>query len=77
MKQNRRRIQVALLSLAALGAFTPSAFSADGGLRTSEAKCATCCPEKGSTCVVGDIAKGDYYYKESGSCSGGDGTEIQ
>ena len=30
----------------------------------------TCCPEEGSTCVVGTIARPNKYYKSSGSCKG-------
>lgn len=69
MRRTRLRIQMVLLATAALGAFAPAAYTADSGVRPSEARCATCCPEEKSTCVVGDIAKADYYYKESGSCT--------
>lgn len=30
----------------------------------------TCCPEEGSTCVVGNVARTNKYYKSSGSCKG-------
>ena len=58
-----------LLAMASLGAFAPAAYTADEGVRLSEAKCATCCPEEGSTCIVGDKAASGYYYKASGSCT--------
>lgn len=44
----------------------------DGGIAVAIAECQddTCCPEPGSTCIVGDYQRADKYYKSSGSCSG-------
>ncbi len=30
----------------------------------------TCCPEDGSTCVIGTYVRDDAYYKDAGSCHG-------
>lgn len=41
------------------------------GLQPAVAACqdGTCCPEEGSTCIVGDIQRPNKYYKSSGSCT--------
>ena len=55
---------VAVLALA------PVAFTPERGVVENQA-CAqsgTCCPEPGSTCVIGDFSRADAYYKPSGSC---------
>lgn len=49
---------------------TPVAFTPERGVVGNQA-CAqsgTCCPEPGSTCVIGTFSKADAYFKESGSC---------
>jgi len=57
-------------------ALTPLAFTWERGVVENEA-CAqsgTCCPEAGSTCVIGNFSRADAYYKPSGSCKDVDGT---
>jgi hypothetical protein len=41
------------------------------GLQSATAACqdGTCCPEQGSTCVVGNNQRPERYYKPSGSCT--------
>jgi hypothetical protein len=59
--------KVVLMVGAGTASLAPSAFSSEG-FRTSEARCATCCLEEGSTCVAGGTSNPHRYYKESGPC---------
>ncbi|HEX6373610.1 MAG TPA: hypothetical protein VF006_32085 [Longimicrobium sp.] len=68
MQKPLRRL--ALFSAITLSAAAPVTYSPDRGLHAATAECqdGTCCPEVGSTCVVGDHQRADKYYKPSGSC---------
>lgn len=68
MTGTKSRLRVALLVVAALGAFAPVAFSADRGIVTSSATCedGTCCPEAKSLCIINNIQTEDSYDKGSG-----------
>lgn len=59
--------KLVLMVGAATASLAPSAFSSEG-FRPREARCATCCVEEGSTCVVDGIGNPDRYYKASGPC---------
>lgn len=67
MKKFTKLFRVVLMVAAGTASLAPSAFSSEG-LRPREARCATCCVEEGSTCVVDAVKTPNYYYKESGSC---------
>lgn len=62
--------RLTLLSVVTLSAAAPVSYSPDRGLHEAMVACqdGTCCPEAGSTCVVGDHQRPDKYYKPSGSC---------
>ena len=67
------KIQISRLSLLAggiLSAAAPIGYSAERGFHESTLRCqdGTCCPEVGSTCVVGDYVRPDKYHKPSGRC---------
>lgn len=66
----KRIIRLPLLAVAIVSAAAPVGYSAERGLHESTLQCqdGTCCPEAGSTCVVGDYKRPDKYYKSSGSC---------
>lgn len=61
---------LALFSVATLSAAAPVTFSPGRGLHEATLECqdGTCCPELGSTCVVGELQRADRYYKPSGRC---------
>lgn len=62
---------IALLSLVLVSAAAPVSYSPARGLHEATLACqdGTCCPELGSTCVIGEFQRPDKYYKESGSCT--------
>lgn len=62
--------RLALFSMVTLAAAAPVTYSPGQGVHETVAECqdGTCCPEVGSTCVVGDHQRPDKYYKPSGSC---------
>jgi hypothetical protein len=62
--------RVTLFSVVTISAAAPVAYSPHRGLHESTAECqdGTCCPEVGSTCVIGGYQRPDKYYKPSGSC---------
>lgn len=70
MKKSRVTRFLRVACAATVLALTPLAFTPERGVVENQA-CAqsgTCCPEVGSTCVIGDFSKADAYYKTSGSC---------
>lgn len=68
MKRGTKRLS--LLALVAFSTAAPVGYSAERGFHEPTLECqdGTCCPEAGSTCVVGDHKRPDKYYKTSGSC---------
>lgn len=70
MRLHRGVMSIALLIVPAAVAAVVPVTVGPRGLEAAEALCqdGTCCPEEGSTCVVGDIQRPNKYYKSSGSC---------
>lgn len=71
MRTGARIAQVLLLVCSGAAAMAPMTFSSEG-VHANEARCATCCFEEFSTCIVGDTQNPHRYYKESGSCKASD-----
>lgn len=67
---NKRILRLPLLAAVVLSAAAPVGYSAELGLHESTLQCqdGTCCPEAGSTCVIGEYTRPDKYYKLSGRC---------
>lgn len=61
------------MSVVAIGASAPVAFSATTGVKANDAQCftGTCCYESLSICNAGSGNVEDYYYKSAGSCRPG------
>jgi hypothetical protein len=59
------------LLLVGLVTAAPVSYSGERGLHEATLECqdGTCCPEAGSTCVVGQYQRPDKYYKSTGSCT--------
>lgn len=57
-------------SVVTLAAAAPVTYAPDRGLHESTLECqdGTCCPEVGSTCIVGEYKRTDKFYKPAGSC---------
>jgi len=68
MYSSLTKVRIACLSLAAMVAFAPAAFSAEHGASASSAVCNTCCTEATSTCIVGDIRTNDAYDNGPNKC---------
>lgn len=70
MKRNRAATLLGLLIIPVVVAAAVPVTIGPRGLQSAVALCqdGTCCPEEGSTCVVGDIQRPNKYYKSSGSC---------
>jgi hypothetical protein len=64
----RNRLRLSLLSLAAVLALAPAAFSAEHGVSASTAVCNTCCNETESVCVVGNLRTLNSYDNGPNKC---------
>jgi hypothetical protein len=70
MSTDRLLFPIGIVAAGVLAASAPVTVDAHGfRVATAECQDGTCCPEPGSTCIVGQYERADKYYMSSGSCT--------